>query len=80
MSSEKSQGLFATLPSSLKQECLVRTKEQDPDRLKEHQETVKTKSVAQLSSVTGFSDIPVPAPIERLFDPSKRAKSKERSR
>jgi hypothetical protein len=57
----------------MKAECLVRTKEQDPTKLKQHQETVKNKTVAELGTISSFSDIPIPT-----F--GKRTKSKERSR
>ena len=63
--------MYGTLPKALKAECLVRTKEEDPEKLKERQATVQSMSVAELSQITSFSDIPVP----QVFKSKKRAKS-----
>jgi hypothetical protein len=71
--------LYASLPRSFKQECVVRTREEDPEVLKQRQELARAKTPIELSKITALSDFPIPATIENLMHP-KRAKSIERSR
>jgi hypothetical protein len=71
--------LYASLPRSFKQECVVRTREEDPEVLKQRQELARAKTPIELSKITALSDFPVPATIESMMQP-KRAKSSERSR
>lgn len=73
-----SEGFYNSLPRVFKEECLVRSKEENPEKQKERQQTVKGKSVAELSAITSLSEFPVPKPS--IFDSAKRNKSKERSR
>ena len=73
-----SEGFYNSLPRVFKEECLVRSKEEDPEKQKERAQTVKGKSVAELSAITSLSEFPVPKPS--IFDSAKRNKSKERSR
>ena len=73
-----SEGFYNSLPRVFKEECLVRSKEEDPEKQKERAQNVKGKSVAELSAITSLSEFPVPKPS--IFDSAKRNKSKERSR
>merc|ERR1712106_278929 len=65
-----SQTMYGTLPRSLKQDLLVKSVIEDPDVLAEHRAIVASKSVSELSQVTSFSDIPVPANLSRVFHKS----------
>ncbi len=60
------------IPKSLQKECLVRTREEDPEVLRERQAAVKERSVRDLSQITGFSDIPIPATLGRLVGGKKK--------
>ena len=62
----------ASMPDSMKQQLLVKSRMEDPEVQKQRQEVVNTKSVAELGEIHGFSDFPVPATLERLVDKSKR--------
>merc|ERR1711892_1272331 len=65
-----SQTMYGTLPRSLKQDLLVKSVIEDPDVLAEHRAIVASKRVSELSQVTSFSDIPVPANLSRVFHKS----------
>jgi len=65
-----SQSMYSTLPRSLKQDLLVKSVIEDPDILAEHRAIVASKSVSELSQVTSFSDIPIPANVSRMFHKS----------
>jgi len=65
-----SQSLYGTLPRSLKQDLLVKSVVEDPDVLAERRAIVASKSVSELSQITSFSDIPVPASLSRAFHKS----------
>ena len=62
----------ASMPDSMKQQLLVKSRMEDPEVQKQRQEIVNTKSVAELGEIHGLSDFPVPATLERLVDKSKR--------
>ena len=64
--------MYDTLPKSLKQECLVRSKVEDPEKQKERQQLTQNKSVSELGKVTSLSDFPIPSPIEKLLNSDKR--------
>ncbi len=67
------ENLYERLPSSLKQECLVRTKvESDEKVLKERQELTRAMSPAELGRIHGFSDFPIPS-----FGKKKKEDEKE---
>jgi hypothetical protein len=68
---------FGTLPKSFRQQCLVRTVEEDPDLVKERQELIKKKSVADLAQINSLSDL---SPVDKLFHSKKEAKSGPSSR
>ena len=77
------KGFYASLPQALKSEVLVRNRVEDPEVLKERQALVASKSVSELSRVTGPSDIPIPSALSNLMSgrtmsrKSSRAKSRE---
>lgn len=56
-----------TMSNPLKAECIVRVKEEDPEKQRQRQELVKTKTPKELGKITSLSDIPVPSPIENLM-------------
>lgn len=73
------KNLLESFPS-LQKECLVRTREENPETLRKRQAAVKDCSVAELAQITSLTDIPIPTTIENLFHPSRRTKSGDRSR
>ncbi|XP_059092500.1 uncharacterized protein LOC131887810 isoform X3 [Tigriopus californicus] len=70
----KESGLYATLPKSLKTEVLVRSRMEDPEILRYRQQLAQSKSVGELASIGGFSDFPLPTPIQNLFTGKRRSK------
>ena len=46
---------------------LVRAKDTDPEKTKERQELIRSKSPHELSQITSFAEFPVPSPIQNLF-------------
>eukprot|EP00092_Neocalanus_flemingeri_P008461 GFUD01009118.1.p1 GENE.GFUD01009118.1~~GFUD01009118.1.p1 ORF type:complete len:1981 (+),score=531.91 GFUD01009118.1:270-6212(+) len=65
-----SQSMYSTLPRSLKQDLIVKSLFEDPEVLAERRVIVASKSVSELSQVTSFSDIPIPANLSRVFHKS----------
>merc|ERR1712088_703268 len=63
-------GIYATLPKSLKAELLVGSTIEDPDVVAKRMEIANSKSVSELSQVRSFSDFPIPENIERLMSRS----------
>ena len=41
---------------------------EDPEKQKQRQEITKQKTVAELATMTSLSDLPIPAPIEKLME------------
>ena len=64
------------LKKSLNAQCLVRSRMEDPQVQAARAETVKNRTVAQLSQVTSLSDIPIPTSLLAIVE--KRDKSRER--
>ena len=62
------------MPKALTQECLVRTKVEDPEKQRERAEAIRGKSVAELAQINSLSDIPLPAFISRSSRPVERKK------
>jgi len=58
---------FMTIPSSLKSELLVKSKVEDPEIVARNKETIKNKSVSELSQIRDVSDFPIPDGIENFF-------------
>ena len=65
-----SQSLYGSLPQSLKQDLLVKSRVEDPEVLAERRATVASKSVSELSQITSISDFPVPKTLSRAFHKS----------
>merc|ERR1712226_41964 len=90
-SSERKEGeegstMYDKVPESLKTQLLVKAKVEDPEIQQQRAETVKTKTVAELSQVTSLPEFPVPDNIERLYsrqpgavERKKRFREKQRS-
>ena len=53
-------GFYGSLPRSLKDPALVRSKIEDPDVQRERAEMTRNKSPAQLAEFNSLSDIPIP--------------------
>lgn len=67
-----------TLPKSLtNKEVLVRTRNEDPQVLKERQEIVRSKSVSELAKISSMSDLPIPANIQKLFKKQQQNEHKQ---
>ena len=50
---------------------LVKAKVEDPDVLQARRTAAQSKSVTELSQISGLGDFPVPGPLERLISRSK---------
>lgn len=49
------------------QQLLVKAKVEEPEKVRERQELVRTKSPAELSQITSVADLPIPAPVENML-------------
>ena len=56
------------LPESMKAEVLVRARVEDPEVQKSRAETVKAKSVYELSQINSLADLPIPTTFENLMN------------
>ena len=65
--SGKKDTIYEKLPGSLKSEVLVKVKDSDPEKTKERQELIRSKSPHELSQITSLAEFPVPSPIQNLF-------------
>ena len=71
------ENIYATLPKSLTaQDCLVRSRLEDPTLLKERQALTQSMSVSELAQIGSLSDFPIPKNLERIFQ-GKRNQTKE---
>ena len=59
--------MYDTLPKSMKQELLVKVRDEDPEVQKKRQELTRSKSPVELSQISSLSDFPVPATIEKML-------------
>ena len=50
---------------------LLKAKVEDPDVLRARRAAAQSKSVTELSQISGLGDFPVPGPLERLISRSK---------
>jgi len=57
---------YSTLPPSLKTNLLVGVKTEDQELVQQRAETVKSKSVSELSEIRSMNDIPIPSTLTRL--------------
>jgi hypothetical protein len=80
--SKSKENLYEKLPSSLKTECLVRSKvDEDEEKLKQRQELTRAQSPAALGAIHGFSDFPIPTfrkKKKEVGEETKSEKSKSR--
>ena len=65
--SGKKDTIYDRLPGSLKAEVLVKVKDTDPEKTKERQELIRSKTPNELSQITSLGEFPVPSPIQNLF-------------
>merc|ERR1712240_647131 len=56
-----------SMPESLKCQLAVKTVVEDQDLVAKNKETVKTKSVGELSAIGALSEIPIPDNIENIY-------------
>merc|ERR1712222_154972 len=62
----KKEGIYDSIPASLKSELMVKTVEQNQKLVAERQETIRTHTPAQLSEIHSLSDVPIPSFIQNL--------------
>ena len=78
---EPPKTMYERLPQSWREQQLqVRAVEDDQEYTKQNQEAVKSKSVAELSEMTGLSDFPIPEVIENVFGTNRRPRPVERKK
>merc|ERR1712121_215327 len=65
---ELQEAVYRTLPPSLVQPCIVRSKVEDPTVLLERQQLQQTKSIHELSKIRNLNEIPIPGNIIKLPD------------
>jgi len=65
---ELHEAVYRTLPTSLVQPCVVRSKVEDPSTLLERQQLQQTKSIHELSKIRNLNEMPVPGNIFTLPD------------
>jgi len=70
---------YSTLPPSLKTNLLVGVKTEDQELVSQRAETIKSKSVSELSEIRSMNDIPIPSTLTRLarrdYAPVERKKA-----
>lgn len=70
------EGMYETLPRSLKTEVLVKSRVmEDPEELERRKELIEAKKPSELSKINGFNDFPIPTRIESLM--SKKGNKSE---
>merc|ERR1712131_343014 len=73
---ELHEAVYRTLPTSLVQPCVVRSKVEDPSILLERQQLQQTKSIHELSKIRNLNEMPVPGNLFTLPDvPLPKVKS-----
>merc|ERR1712106_281076 len=65
---EMQEAIYRTLPPSLTQPCIVRSKVEDPNILLERQQLQQTKSIHELSKIRNLNELPIPGNIIKLPD------------
>merc|ERR1712014_512562 len=53
---QKKEGIYDSIPASLKSELIVKSVEQDQELVAERQETIRTHTPAQLSEIHSLAD------------------------
>ena len=71
--SQSTKNIYEQLQTSLQGEAkvLVKAKVEDPAVLEARRAAAQSKSVTELSHISGLGDFPVPGPLERLISRSK---------
>ena len=65
----KREDIYESIPSSLKSELVVRSREmEDPEELEHRKELIRTQTPAQLSEIHSISEFPVPKFIGNLVN------------
>merc|ERR1711936_178751 len=73
---ELTEAVYRTLPPSLVQPCVVRSKVEDPTVLLERQQLQQSKSIHELSKIRNLNEMPIPGNVFKLPDvPLPKAKS-----
>merc|ERR1719340_93001 len=65
---ELHEAVYRTLPTSLVQPCVVRSKVEDPNILLERQQLQQTKSIHELSKIRNLNEMPIPGNLFTLRD------------
>merc|ERR1719357_251423 len=65
---ELQEAVYRTLPQSLTQPCIVRSKVEDPNVLLERQQLQQTKSIHELSKIRNLNEVPIPGNVIKLPD------------
>eukprot|EP00090_Calanus_glacialis_P017720 TRINITY_DN2752_c0_g1_i5.p1 TRINITY_DN2752_c0_g1~~TRINITY_DN2752_c0_g1_i5.p1 ORF type:complete len:1757 (-),score=501.37 TRINITY_DN2752_c0_g1_i5:475-5592(-) len=65
---EFQEAVYRTLPPSLTQPCIVRSKVEDPNILIERQQLQQTKSIHELSKIRNLNEMPIPGNFIKLPD------------
>merc|ERR1712038_835374 len=63
---KRQEGIYDSIPASLKSELIVKSVEQDQELVAERQETIRTHTPAQLSEIHSLADVPIPSFIQNL--------------
>merc|ERR1711887_372925 len=74
----KKEDIYESIPSSLRSELVVRSREmEDPEELEHRKELIRTQTPAQLSEIHSLSEIPVPKFIQNLGNSEKKTDEPE---
>jgi len=60
--------IYESLPSSLRNEVIVRSRPITDEESKSRQELIRSKSPVELSQISSLKDFPVPKTIEKMFE------------
>jgi hypothetical protein len=74
------EDMYSNLPRSLKSECLVRTKEENPEKQKSRKEMIESMKPAELAQLHGLGDFPMPTALENIFKGSDKPKAPSRKK
>ena len=64
--------IYDNLPSSLKSEVLVRSRQEEPEVQQARAEVIKTKSVNELSKINSLNEFPLPKKVEQMIGRNPR--------
>merc|ERR1712223_515345 len=67
--------IYATLPSSLKTDLMVRSRIEDPEIQSQRRQIAQSKSVSELSQIQNLGEFPIPTTIEKLMAAKKQSES-----